>query len=223
MGASDRFSQRIPKAKIDAVSPWELRPLTGVRGAPGAAAPTAAEIREKKSGYEAGHAQGYADAMQAVQQGRVADLQRLDGVLVLLRQRLDDLSSRTADALLDLALDVAAQVLRHEVRTQAQVILPVVQEALNLVIEAHANPTIRLAPQDFGVVRDALHGDGRYQGCRFVQDPTVEPGGCRVESPHGEIDATLPTRWRRVLQTLGTAAPLPAADAAAAAGPDAPA
>lgn len=212
MGASDRFSQRIPKEKIDAVAQWQLRPLAAGTRAPGPSALTPTDNREK-SGYEVGHAKGYADALRAVQQARGADLQRLESVLAQMRLRFDDLSSRTADALLDLALDVAAQVLRHEVRTQPEAILPVVREALNLVIETHAHPTVRLAPQDFGVVRDALQGDGRLHGCRFLQDPAVEPGGCRVESPNGEVDATLPTRWRRVLQTLGTAAPLPGADA----------
>jgi flagellar assembly protein FliH len=31
----------------------------------------------------------------------------------------------------------------------------------------------------------------------------VAPGGCRVDTEQCEIDATLPTRWRRLLAGLG--------------------
>lgn len=222
MGASDRFSGMIPKEKVGGAAQWELRPLAAGTRAPG---PVALSARgpngaREQSGYEAGQAQGYADAMRAAQQARGADLQRLEGLLLDLRGRFDELSSRTADALLDLALDVAAQVLRREVQTRRDAALPVVREALQLVIDAHAHPTVRLAPQDFALVREALQADGRFHGCRFLEDDAIAPGGCRIESPQGEIDATLATRWRRVVQSLGAANPLPdaAPDQGAAAG-----
>jgi flagellar assembly protein FliH len=40
-----------------------------------------------------------------------------------------------------------------------------------------------------------------------VSDPSVQPGGCRIETPQGEIDATVATRWRRVISTLGVDQP----------------
>ncbi len=214
MGASDRFSGTIPKEKIAGAAQWELRPLAAGTPGPG---PVSLSTRgpngaREQSGYEAGHAQGYADAVReatrAATEARRADLQRLEGVLVDLRGRFDDLSSHTADALLDLALDIAAQVLRREVQTRRDAVLPVVREALHLVIDANAHPTVRLAPQDFTLVRESLQGDGRFHGCRFVEDATIAAGGCRIESPQGDIDATLPTRWRRVVQALGAATPL---------------
>jgi flagellar assembly protein FliH len=36
-----------------------------------------------------------------------------------------------------------------------------------------------------------------------VEDPQIERGGCRLETPSTEIDATLETRWRRVIASLG--------------------
>ncbi len=225
MGASDRFSRTIPKDQLGDTAQWELRPLASGRrvgdSTPLSARPSDADRR--RDGYEAGKAQGYAEAMRSAQQARAADLQRLESLLAALRSEFEGLSVRTADALLDLAIEIAAQVLRQEVRTHREVILPVVHEALGLLEAARVHPTVRLAPIDLDLVRTAAQADGQIQGCRFVADASIAPGGCRVDSASGEIDATLPTRWRRVLQTLGTEAVMPevALEATARVAPDA--
>ncbi|SPE35019.1 putative Flagellar assembly protein FliH/type III secretion system HrpE [Burkholderiales bacterium] len=211
MGASDRFSRTIPKDKIGGTANWELRPLAGGTRIAGSAplSVRGTGAGREQSGYEAGRAQGYADVMRNAQQARAADLQRLESLLTQLQGRFDELAVQGADCLLDLALDIAAQVLRREIQTQRDAILPVVREALALIIDAHAHPTVRLSPQDFELVRDALRADAQYHGCRLLADPSIQPGGCRVESPQAEVDATLATRWRRVVQTLGSNAPPP--------------
>ena len=219
MGAPERFSRTIPKAKVGDASQWELRPLAAGTRLPGSTSLSArgTDSAREKNGYEAGQAQGYADAMRSAQQARAVEAQRVENLLVQLRSGFDELSGRTADALLDLALDVAAQVVRREVQTHRDAILPVVREARGLVFESHAHPTVRLAPADFALVRQAMQEDGRFHGCRCVEDPAIQAGGCRVESAHGEIDATLATRWRRVVQSLGCSTPPPDIDSAAGA------
>ncbi len=200
-----------PSAPAQATTPWELHPLSD-----GVSLATAKRLtprnglhaaQERQSGYEEGRAQGYADAAaevrRAAQQARAADLQRLEAILVRMQSRFDELTAQGADALLDLAIEIAAQVLRREVRTQRDAILPVVREALALVTESHGHPTVRLSPADIAFVRDALSEDGHLRGARFVEDPTVEPGGCRVDTSQVEIDATIGTRWRRTLEALG--------------------
>jgi flagellar assembly protein FliH len=220
MGAPERFSRTIPKANLGEAAQWEMRPLAAGRRAPGPANLSArgADGAREQSGYEAGQAQGYADATRSAQAARAVEAQRVESLLAQLRGGFDELSTHTADALLDLALDVAAQVLRREVQTQRDAILPVVREALALVIESHGHPTVRLAPADFALVRQALQEDGRLHGCRCVEDASIQPGGCRVESAHGDIDATLATRWRRVVQSLGCSTPAPEIDGAAPGG-----
>ncbi len=200
-----------PPAPSQRTTSWELHPLAN-----GATLATAKRLtprdglhaaQERQSGYEEGRAQGYADAAaevrRAAQQARAADLQRLEFILARMQARFEELTAQGADALLDLAIEIAAQVLRREVRTQRDAILPVVREALALVTESHGHPTVRLSSADFIFVRDALAEDGHLRGCRFVEDPTIEPGGCRVDTSQLEIDATIATRWRRTLEVLG--------------------
>ncbi|MFP5465819.1 MAG: FliH/SctL family protein [Gammaproteobacteria bacterium] len=39
---------------------------------------------------------------------------------------------------------------------------------------------------------------------RIVEDVRMVRGGCLIETPQGELDATLPARWRQVVQVLGS-------------------
>jgi len=53
-------------------------------------------------------------------------------------------------------------------------------------------------------------------------DPSIAPGGCVVESEHGSVDGSLPTRWNRAVAALGRSdAPLDTALDAATAQADA--
>jgi flagellar assembly protein FliH len=130
-----------------------------------------------------------------------------------LQARLDAVVAQACDDLLDLAIEIAGQVVRREMALDRAAILPVVREALAQVIDQHARPVVHLAPADLALVRESLAGDTGHAGCRFIADAAVEVGGCLVETPAGEIDATLQTRWRRVLHQLGDARPLPQAPA----------
>ena len=43
-----------------------------------------------------------------------------------------------------------------------------------------------------------------HNGWRIIEDGNITAGGCRVEAGASEVDATLETRWRRVLDAIGT-------------------
>jgi len=37
-----------------------------------------------------------------------------------------------------------------------------------------------------------------------VEDVRIVRGGCLIETAQGDLDATLPGRWRQVVQVLGS-------------------
>jgi flagellar assembly protein FliH len=39
---------------------------------------------------------------------------------------------------------------------------------------------------------------------RIVEDTRIVRGGCLIETPHGDLDATLQSRWRQVVKVLGS-------------------
>ncbi len=206
MGAFDHvFARTISKDEIGATESWQLKPLaqTSAGGRPSPMSARAATPERESSAFERGRRQGYAEAMQIAQQARAADIERLDRLLAALNAQFEELTAGAADAVLDLALEIARQLVRREIGGRRDAALPVVREALAAIADHHNHPRVHLAPQDFELVRSALGADGLYRGCHFVSDAGVEQGGCRVESESGDVDATLSTRWARTLRTLG--------------------
>ena len=202
MGASDRiFSRQIPKDQVGDAANWELRSLGET--AQVSRNPAGLWSERERRAFERGHEQGVLETVRAAQQVRAGHLERIGAVIANLQAALDELASRGADALLDLSLEVARQVLRRELALRRAAALPAVREAIALIADHTAHPRVHLSPQDYELICAELEADASHRGCRFTADPSVPPGGCRIETPEGEIDATLETRWRRVICALG--------------------
>lgn len=210
MGAPEKFiSGLIPKEQVNDAAAWQFQPLAGkvVRTDP----MQSLSERERRA-YERGRKEGFDEGGRATvakaRRDHAGHAAQLEGVLNELRARFVELESAGADAVLDLALEVAHQVVRREVEVQRDVVLPPLREAIALVIDQQAHPRVHLNPHDLDLIRTDLDADGAFKGCRFIADAGVARGGCRVETHLGEIDASLATRWRRVVAALGIESPI---------------
>jgi flagellar assembly protein FliH len=202
VGASDRvFSRKIPKDQVEGAANWELRSLGET--AQVSRNPNSLWSERERRAFERGREQGALEAHRAAQLARAGHLQRIGSVIANLQFALDELASHGADALLDLSLEVARQVLRRELSLSRDAALPAVREAIALISDHTAHPRVRVSPKDYELLSAELEADATHRGCRFISDPSVPPGGCRIETPQGEVDATLETRWRRVIAALG--------------------
>jgi flagellar assembly protein FliH len=210
MGAPEKsFGRFIPKEHVGDVSSWEFQPLDGAarsrprgNGAAGAA-PAATMTERERRAFERGRQQGFHEGQQEAQRQKMQHARQLERVLGELRGRFAELESAAADAVLDLAIELARQVVRREIEIQRDAVLPVVREAVTAIIDEQTHPRVHLHPDDLWLIQADLDTDGLFQGCRFVPDPSVARGGCRVETAQSEVDATLATRWRRALGALG--------------------
>ena len=183
---------------------WELasfdQPATTDTGAVAAekteaAAGEADRIRDqaRSEGYTAGYAAGRAAAQEeATRLGQVADE---------LERSLAEFQQQVADELLALALEVARQVVRHEISARPETILDVVREALAQLPHQHA--VIYLSASDMALVRTHMGEALTHGGHRLHEDPQLSPGGCMIETGGSQVDATLATRWRRVIESIG--------------------
>ncbi len=117
---------------------------------------------------------------------------------------LDNLDFRLADMMLELALDVARQVVAGELAAHPERILEVVNLALKQLAESTREARLLLHPDDAALVRPHLEQVLDKARLRIVEDARIVRGGCLIETPHGDIDATLPARWRQVVQVLGS-------------------
>ncbi|HPT49829.1 MAG TPA: flagellar assembly protein FliH [Accumulibacter sp.] len=163
--------------------------------------PTAEEIEQiHREAHVAGYAAGYQEGITAAQE--VAD--RIEAVMSGLQHALHTIDQGVADQLLALSIEIARQVLRQSLRVKPELLLPVVREAVTTLHAYHGgHPLLFVHPDDAALVRAQLGDQLSHGNWRIIDDPTLTAGGCRVELGASEVDATLETRWRRVVEAIG--------------------
>ncbi|MDP2266554.1 MAG: FliH/SctL family protein [Thiobacillus sp.] len=167
--------------------------------------PSAADIeaeldRLRDAAREAGYAEGLAA-------GRVEGEQackRMKELAESFASTLDNLNFRLADMVLELALDVSRQVVLAELSVHPEHILDVVNMALKQMAETSREARLLLNPEDAVLVRPHLDQVLDKNRLRIVEDVRIVRGGCLIETPQGDLDATLPARWRQVVMVLGS-------------------
>ena len=154
------------------------------------------------AGREAGFQEGLA---QGREQARQEALQ-LHALAEACATSVAGLEARMGQALLTLALDIAGQVLRTTLAEQPEAMLAAVREVLHIDPAATGAMRLWVHPADLELVRLHLADELRDGNWRVLADESIARGGCRAETPYGDIDATLQTRWRRIAASLGRSA-----------------
>ena len=95
---------------------------------------------------------------------------------------------------------IARQVIQRELAIDSTQIEQVMREALKLLPLGVGNVRLYINPQDFELVK-ALR-ERHEETWRIVEDATLLPGGCRVETEHSRIDATVETRISQIMAKL---------------------
>lgn len=168
-----------------------------------------AEGREQ--GFAAGHAQGLAEGHA---QGRDAgytegvdaarlETERLNALANSVAQSLRSLEQDVGQSLISLAIHIAEQVLRTTLDTQPEYLLDLVSEIINTHSAEDTSLRVRLNPSDMDLVQQFLKQDPDTPRYRLLADERITRGGCIAETGLGSIDATIETRWKRIIATLG--------------------
>ncbi|QID17259.1 flagellar assembly protein FliH [Nitrogeniibacter mangrovi] len=160
--------------------------------------PTAEDIERihdeaRKEGYAAGYE-------EATARGRMEALQ-LHTLVENLDAAMTQLDQDVAEEVLALSLEVARQMVQHSMHEHPAMVVDVVREALHHLPQGRA--LIHLNPEDASLVREYLGEQLKHNEHRLVEDDTVARGGCRVEAAGSMVDATVQTRWRRIMENLG--------------------
>lgn len=161
-------------------------------------------LREGQTqGREEGYAAGYAQGLEEGREASYAEAAALTAVLQGCTRAATALYDAVGPSLLQLAQDIARQVVRSELKLQPELIAAVVRELLEADATTRSAATVYLHPDDVALAT-AYAGEALAEsGWRVTADPTLTRGGCRVQSAYGDIDATLQTRWREICAAAG--------------------
>ena len=157
------------------------------------------QLQAHDEGYKAGYAEGYTAGSQKAHD----EAQRLAGIVGALENELQQVDQQVAQDLLDLALEIAKQVLHQALKVKPDLLLGVVRGAINDLPHFNQHAHLVLHPADAELVRTSMGEQLSHTGWKIFEDAQMERGGCRVETAHSQIDATLATRWKRVVSSIG--------------------
>lgn len=159
--------------------------------------PTADDIEKlQQEAHREGYAAGYEEGTARVRM----EAMRLHSVVEQLEEALATLDNSIAREVLNLGVEIARNVVRQTIRVNPEVVVAVVREAINQL--PHQHTAIYLNPEDASVVRSHIGDQLTHAGHRIFEDGAIARGGCKVEAGGSQIDATVPTRWDRIVESL---------------------
>jgi flagellar assembly protein FliH len=194
------------KAKADSVSAqlWAAPDMGTASGAAKMATVGGlADLQEEahKEAFEQGLQEGRAAGQAEVR----AQVERLSGMFYDLAKPFDALDEEVERELMTLAMALARQIVRRELKTDPTQIIGIIREAIAALPVAAREVRVHLHPEDAAVVRQHLAPTENERAWIMIEDPVMARGGCQITSATSRIDARLESRLGAILsELLGT-------------------
>ena len=193
------MSEVVAKGGLTAYQRWELPTFDIAQEvlAPAVVLPTAAEVEHiRQQAHEEGYAEGCQKARSEEQLAR-DEAQRLAGIIGALDKELQQVDQQVAQSLLDLSMEISRQMLQQALKVKPELLLGTITKAIAEL------PHLILHPSDAELVRNKMGEQLDHTGWKIIENAQMERGGCRVETAHSQIDASLATRWKRIVSSIG--------------------
>jgi len=147
-------------------------------------------------GFATGEKEGFHSTQLKVRQeaevalaGKVASLEQL---MTHLLEPIAEQDKQIEKAMVHLVEHIAREVIRRELATDSSQIAVVLRDALKLLPMGAQNVRIFINPQDFALVK-AMR-ERHEESWKIVEDDELLAGGCRIETEHSRLDASVETR-----------------------------
>jgi len=184
-------------AEIEEVPLEEVQPLT---------LEELESIRQEayNEGFVTGEKEGFHSTSLKVRQeaevALAAKLAPLELLMANLFEPIAEQDTQIEKSLVELVQHITRQVIQRELAIDSTQIEHVMREALKLLPLGVGNVRLYVNPQDFEQVKNLR--ERHEESWRIVEDESLLPGGCRVETEHSRIDASIETRITQAMAQL---------------------
>ena len=190
--APEVVEEEVEEVPLEEVQPLTLEELEAIRQ------------EAYNEGFATGEREGFHSTQLKVRQeaeealaAKLASLEQLMGHLL---DPIAEQDTQIERSVVHLVAHMARQVIGRELRSDSSQITQVLREALKLLPMGADNIRIHLNPQDFELAK-ALR-ERHEESWRLLEDSALLPGGCRIETLHSRIDATMETRIEKAVAQL---------------------
>ena len=162
-------------------------------------------------GKQAGHQQALTEFRNQFTQASTA----FNAAATTIEQSRNQMEAEGLAEVVKLAISIARRITKRQAVLDPQVLIENLREAMKLVVKS-ADIRIAIHPGQRKILDDALPALQlqwpSLSHVSVIEDSSLQAGGCRVFSEHGQIDATIETQLDRIAAEL---LPIPSAQDAA--------
>ncbi|MFZ6748236.1 flagellar assembly protein FliH [Undibacterium sp. Ren11W] len=161
-------------------------------------------------GYAQGYQEGYAAGLIEGKSDGFAESQlEMNDQIAKLHQLVMNMSEQIALAnqdigqdLLNLAIELAQAMTKNTLDVDPEAIILIVKDAIEHIPSIQQPAQLILNPDDAVIIKSHMGDDLDKAGWRIKSDILIERGGCKLETAHNLLDATVGTRWQRLTEAM---------------------
>lgn len=131
---------------------------------------------------------------------------RISQVLSSIQRSLSSQSGQTEQALFTFAVGVAEHIVRRAVEQDKDILMNIMKDGIRKIVGVE-RMKVRLNPAELNYIQENKHTiqsvSDSLREITFEPDPSVEPGGCTIESDIGNVDARISTQLDQVKELIG--------------------
>jgi flagellar assembly protein FliH len=156
-----------------------------------------------EDGKLAGHQEGFKAGIAAGQEQIQEAVQSLSEITFDLQKLFAYSREHIAQEVIDLSIDLAKAITYRSIEKQPDIIFDVVEKALEQIPILQLPAKILLNPQDAELIEANQGRSLSEAGWRIISDAGISRGGCRLETGSNDVDATVETRFLKMMAALG--------------------
>lgn len=159
----------------------------------------------EQEAYEKSFAQGEKDGFEFGEKKAIKVSENIENLFNEMASLKHDVLKQYERQIIDLIFAVVEKIVHHEVRSKESVIKNAIFDALKLAVEK-SKVVFNVNPDDYDYVeklRPELFNQNKgLKSIVVTSDPGVSRGGCYLETPYGNIDATIESKLENIHQCL---------------------
>lgn len=152
----------------------------------------------KKSAFE----EGYRIGLEKAQ----ADIDNFKKELTSFMNARTDVFEYIAPDILEISVNIAKTIIKKELDSDPQVLINTIVDVLKTVSKNEPKITIKVRPQSIQFIKDTLpnitYQYGIESKINIIADPSIEEGGCVLQTNNGIVDASIDTQIEIIKKAL---------------------
>ena len=145
----------------------------------------------REAAQQEGFREGYEEGQQAARNEIERLREKLEASLDFIANPVAQIDRQVETELLELALAVAKQILRREIKLDPKHLMGLIREAIKQLPSNTQKIMIHLFPDDARMLREMLHDSDHEQHWQIIDDPALKQGDCKIHTDSAFIDASI--------------------------------